>query len=131
VGSYTDTGSWGNAGTNCGTRADQLGLWGGPVVSLILSNGNEVKFKKLSVREIDPSGVFNEGGSDVTGGLNNGGTGSTGGGGSGGITQTGTGSVSRCISHSTNTKSNVSINTRSNSGTNSVINQTDTSGSVE
>jgi hypothetical protein len=131
VGSYTDTGQWGSAGSNCGTVSDQLGLWGGPVVSLILSDGTQVKWKKFSVREVDPGGVFNEGGSNIGGGLGNGGTGSTGSGGNGGSTQTGTGSVSRCVSSSTNTKSNVSINTKSNSGTNSNPNPTDVSGSSE
>lgn len=131
VNSFSDRGSWGSKGAACGGTASQVLSFGGPVVSLIISDASAVEFKKLSVREIVYNGVFNEGGSNSGAGQENGGTGSTGSGSTGGNTNPGTGAVSRCTSTQTNTISNSSTQTRSNSGTSTFTSGgTDTSGVV-
>jgi hypothetical protein len=128
VNAYSDRGNWGNSGAHCGGTASQVLSYGGPVASFVIGNAVDIEFKKLSVREINFNGVFNEGGSNSGAGQQNGGTGSTGSGSSGGNTNTGTGSVSRCTSQNSNIISNSSTSTRTNTGTNT--SGTDTSGVV-
>ena len=59
---YTDVGGWGDSGDECGGTPDQIGNWGGPIVTYRWDNQDSVSFKWLSVREIQPSGSVNDGG---------------------------------------------------------------------
>jgi hypothetical protein len=61
---YSDFGGWGNSGDHCGGDKDQIGLWASPVVSVKWFNASSFLFKWFSVREINPYGVWNEGGSN-------------------------------------------------------------------
>lgn len=79
--SYTDYGKWGNQGIVCNGASDQIGSWGGPVVSLKWSNTNSIQLKWLSVREVNPYGITNEGGSNYIAARGIGGRGFTGSGG--------------------------------------------------
>jgi hypothetical protein len=54
----TDNGGWGEDGEICGGHADQIITWGGPLVSFKFENGADIRFRKLSAREIAPSAVF-------------------------------------------------------------------------
>jgi len=60
---YRDIQGWGSSGLFCNAPTeDQKGLWGGPIVEFGWDNCENVKLKFMSVREIDPFGVFAEGG---------------------------------------------------------------------
>lgn len=64
--SYKDSKGWGKMGLTCnGLTDDQKGTWGGPVVSFGWDNCESIQFKSMSVREIDPFIVFNEGGANI------------------------------------------------------------------
>jgi hypothetical protein len=51
---YTDTGGWGNQGTQCGGNPDQIITWGGPVATFRWDSATDVDIKNFSVREIQP-----------------------------------------------------------------------------
>jgi hypothetical protein len=87
---YVDKGGFGSDGGHCGGEPDQVGVWGGPVATFRWDNVDTIQMKWFSVREIDPRGVFTDGGTDPGGGTGQGGGGGTGTGGGGG-TGTGTG----------------------------------------
>jgi hypothetical protein len=79
---YTDRGGWGNQAEFCNADTpDQVGVWGGPVVTLKWVNMSSFQFKWLSIREINPYIPFNEGGSSANILYGYGGLGSTGTGG--------------------------------------------------
>lgn len=73
-----DSGGWGSAGGHCDGDDDQVGIWGGPYVTFRWDNASSVELQKVSVREIAPSGAFNEGGSNSLAGLGQGGSGNSG-----------------------------------------------------
>ena len=50
----TDKGGWGNAGRECGGKADQIITWGGPIAAFRWDGATDVDIKKFSVREIAP-----------------------------------------------------------------------------
>ena len=50
----TDSGGWGREGQECGGKPDQIITWGGPIVTFRWDTANDVDFKNLSVREIQP-----------------------------------------------------------------------------
>ncbi|MDW0173003.1 MAG: hypothetical protein QOK56_03055 [Nitrososphaeraceae archaeon] len=50
----TDKGGWGNAGRECGGKADQIITWGGPIAAFRWDGATDVDIKKFSVREIVP-----------------------------------------------------------------------------
>ncbi len=50
----TDKGGWGNAGGECGGKADQIITWGGPIAAFRWDEATDVDIKKFSVREIAP-----------------------------------------------------------------------------
>ena len=50
----TDKGGWGNAGRECGGKADQIITWGGPIAAFRWDGATNVDIKKFSVREIAP-----------------------------------------------------------------------------
>jgi hypothetical protein len=50
----TDNGGWGNAGRECGGKADQIITWGGPIAAFRWDGATNVDIKKFSVREIAP-----------------------------------------------------------------------------
>ena len=50
----TDKGGWGNAGVECGGKADQIITWGGPIAAFRWDGATDVDIKKFSVREIAP-----------------------------------------------------------------------------
>ena len=50
----TDKGGWGNAGGECGGKADQIITWGGPIAAFRWDGATDVDIKKFSVREIAP-----------------------------------------------------------------------------
>lgn len=55
VDEFVDTGGWGKEGCRCGSpRPDQLISWGGPIVTFRWDGLNDVDFRDLSVREIEP-----------------------------------------------------------------------------
>lgn len=76
-----DGGGWGDQGEHCGGEPDQIGVWGGPIVSYRWDNVDTLQMKWASVREINHEGEFTEGGSNPGGGTSTGGTGDTGTGG--------------------------------------------------
>lgn len=49
-----DKGGWGNTGTECGGKPDQIITWGGPIASFRWDGATDVDMKKFSVREIAP-----------------------------------------------------------------------------
>jgi hypothetical protein len=72
---YKDSTGWGKMGLTCnGLTEDQKGTWGGPVVTFGWDNCDTMQFKWMSVREIDPYIVFNEGGANVLEQMNKAGT---------------------------------------------------------
>ena len=62
VNEYTDKGGWGDEGGECNGADDQILTWGGPIVSFRWDNVDDCKWKKFSVREIDPKGPSDGGG---------------------------------------------------------------------
>lgn len=53
---FIDAGGWGKEGCRCNApRPDQLISWGGPIVTFRWDGSNDVDFRDLSVREIEPS----------------------------------------------------------------------------
>jgi hypothetical protein len=72
---FVDTGK-GGGGSKCGISDSQVGLWGGPELTF-RSDGRTYDCRKISGREINPTGTFTD---DVPAG---GGGGGTGGGGTG------------------------------------------------
>jgi hypothetical protein len=53
---FIDAGGWGREGCRCNApRPDQQISWGGPIVTFRWDGSNDVDFRDLSVREIDPS----------------------------------------------------------------------------
>ena len=50
----TDKGGWGNAGRECGGKADQIITWGGPIAAFRWDGATDVDIKKFSIREIAP-----------------------------------------------------------------------------
>lgn len=78
VNKIIDSGGWGDSGERCGGLFDQIGIWGGPVVSFGWNNCNSMELKSMSVREIDPYGTYNESGSNVLESIGVGGTGRSG-----------------------------------------------------
>lgn len=55
-----DMGGWGEDGSECGGRRDQIITWGGPLAGFKFEWGSNIKFNKLSVREVDAGGSFLE-----------------------------------------------------------------------
>ena len=53
-----DNGGWGEDGTPCGGKPDQVITWGGPLATLQLIGDTAIMFNKLSVREVDVGGSF-------------------------------------------------------------------------
>ena len=49
-----DKGGWGNTGTECRGKPDQIITWGGPIASFRWDGATDVDMKKFSVREIAP-----------------------------------------------------------------------------
>ena len=49
-----DNGGWGNTGSECGGKPDQIITWGGPIASFRWDGATDVDIKKFSVREIAP-----------------------------------------------------------------------------
>ncbi|HEX2305946.1 MAG TPA: hypothetical protein VHH33_06630, partial [Nitrososphaeraceae archaeon] len=49
-----DTGGWGNTGSECGGKPDQIITWGGPIAAYRWDGATDVDIKKFSVREIVP-----------------------------------------------------------------------------
>jgi hypothetical protein len=52
---FTDAGNFGDDGEECGGTADQIGNWGGPLVTYRWDEQDDVSWKWLSVREIQPT----------------------------------------------------------------------------
>lgn len=55
-----DMGGWGEDGSECGGRRDQIITWGGPLATFGFHWGSRIKWNKLSVREVDVGGSFLE-----------------------------------------------------------------------
>jgi hypothetical protein len=53
-----DRGGWGEDGTPCGGKKDQIITWGGPLATFKIEGDTAIIFNKLSVREIDAGGHF-------------------------------------------------------------------------
>ena len=51
----TDKGGWGNAGSECGGKSDQIITWGGPIAAFRWDGATDVDIKNFSVREIVPT----------------------------------------------------------------------------
>ena len=49
-----DKGRWGNTGSECGGKPDQIITWGGPIAAYRWDGATDVEIKKFSVREIVP-----------------------------------------------------------------------------
>ena len=59
VASFIDKGNnWGTVGESCNGTAGQAFTWGTPTVSMNYNNMPELRWKKFSVREIDPNADF-------------------------------------------------------------------------
>jgi F5/8 type C domain-containing protein len=50
----TDSGGWGNSGSECGGASDQIITWGGPIATFRWDGATDVDIKNFSVREIQP-----------------------------------------------------------------------------
>ena len=48
----TDSGGWGNSGSECGGASDQIITWGGPIATFRWDGATDVDIKNFSVREI-------------------------------------------------------------------------------
>lgn len=57
---YIDDGSWGKSGKKCDGKKDQIITWGGPISTFRWDRADDVDFKYLSVREIEPPIIHNE-----------------------------------------------------------------------
>ena len=51
----TDKGGWGNTGSECGGKSDQIITWGGPIAAFRWDGATDVDIKNFSVREIVPT----------------------------------------------------------------------------
>ncbi len=51
----TDKGGWGNTGSECGGKPDQIITWGGPIAAFRWDGATDVDIKNFSVREIVPT----------------------------------------------------------------------------
>jgi hypothetical protein len=78
VNRFIDAGGWGDSGEHCGGTVDQIGIWGGPVVTFGWNNCSTMDIKAMSVREIDVYGTYNESGSNILESIGVGGTGRSG-----------------------------------------------------
>ena len=54
VDEFTDSGGFGDAGSECGGKEDQIITWGGPIATFRWDNVDDADIKDLSVREIVP-----------------------------------------------------------------------------
>jgi hypothetical protein len=54
VDDYIDSGEWGKTGKKCDGKKDQIITWGGPITTFRWDKADDVDFKNLSVREIEP-----------------------------------------------------------------------------
>ena len=54
VDEFTDSGGFGDAGSECGGKKDQIITWGGPIATFRWDNVDDADIKDLSVREIEP-----------------------------------------------------------------------------
>ena len=50
-----DKGGWGNTGSECGGKPDQIITWGGPIAAFRWDGATDVDMKNFSVREIVPT----------------------------------------------------------------------------
>ena len=50
-----DKGGWGNTGSECGGKPDQIITWGGPIAAFRWDGATDVDIKNFSVREIVPN----------------------------------------------------------------------------
>jgi hypothetical protein len=51
----TDKGGWGNTGSECGGKPDQIITWGGPIAAFRWDGATDVDIKNFSIREIVPT----------------------------------------------------------------------------
>jgi hypothetical protein len=57
-----DDGGWGDEGEECDGDADQIITWGGPIATFRWDSVDDCKWKKFSVREIEPNSPSDGGG---------------------------------------------------------------------
>jgi hypothetical protein len=60
VGEYTDSGGWGGSDTACDGATDQILTWGGPLVGYSWDSAQNLRFRLMSVRTINPGGTFGD-----------------------------------------------------------------------
>lgn len=60
IAEYTDSGGWGGSDAACGGSADQIITWGGPLVGYSWSSAQNMRFRLMSVRTINPGGSFGD-----------------------------------------------------------------------
>lgn len=60
VGEYTDAGGWGGSDVACGGATDQIITWAGPLVGFSWDAAENMRFRLMSVRTINPGGNFGE-----------------------------------------------------------------------
>lgn len=60
VAEYTDAGGWGGSDAACGGSADQIITWGGPLIGYSWDSAQNLRFRLMSVRTINPGGSFGD-----------------------------------------------------------------------
>src|SRR5215831_2759591 len=60
VGEYTDAGGWGGSDAACSGAADQIITWAGPLVGFSWDSAQNLRFRLMSVRTINPGGSFGD-----------------------------------------------------------------------
>lgn len=60
IAEYTDSGGWGGSDAACEGAADQIITWGGPLIGYSWDSAQNLRFRLMSVRTINPGGTFGD-----------------------------------------------------------------------
>lgn len=60
IAEYTDSGGWGGSDAACDGAADQIITWGGPLVGYSWDSAQNLRFRLMSVRTVNPGGTFGD-----------------------------------------------------------------------
>jgi len=60
IGEYTDSGGWGGSDVACFGKTDPILTWGGPLVGWSWDSAQNLRFRLMSVRTVNPGGSFGD-----------------------------------------------------------------------